>query len=167
MLGCGVGFNLSHEYVDKLPPLKKLQGKIQRKDGTNVDHIVPDTRQGWVKLLGKVLKAFFYSGKGFTYSLHCIRSKGAPLKTFGGIASGPDVLSKGIVNIVSILSARACAKGARMRPIDVLDVMNLIGQIVVSGNIRRSAMIALGDATDTYYMNAKRWDLGNIQNRRR
>ncbi len=163
MLGCGVGFNVCHEHVDKLPPLKKLQGAIVRRDGNDADFIVPDTRQGWVKLLGKVMKAFFYSGKGFTYSLHCIRSKGALIKTFGGVASGPDVLEKGIVNIVNVIQP-LCERGGRMRPIDVLDVMNLIGQIVVSGNIRRSAMIALGDATDTDYMNAKRWDLGNIPN---
>lgn len=164
MLGCGVGFNLSKEHVSKLPPLKVVKMPIKRQDGTDAEYIVPDTRQGWVKLLGKVMKAFFYSGKGFTYSLHCIRSKGAPIKTFGGVSSGPDVLEKGIEKIVKVLQTRSGCEDSHMRPIDVLDVMNLIGQIVVSGNIRRSAMIALGDATDSLYMNAKRWDLGNIPN---
>lgn len=60
-----------------------------------------------------------------------------------------------------LLNTRA---GQKLRPVDALDVMNLIGQIVVSGNVRRSAQIAIGDCNDTEFMRAKRWDLGNVPN---
>lgn len=160
MLGIGVGFNIQREYVNKLPILKNTI-KIERKEGNDVDFIVPDNREGWVKLLGKVLKAHFYSGEGFTYSTHCIRDKGALIKGFGGVASGSEELVKGIELIHQILNSRA---GLKLRPIDCLDIMNIIGQIVVSGNVRRSAQISIGDYDDIEYLQAKTWSLGNIPN---
>jgi ribonucleotide reductase alpha subunit len=160
MLGSGVGFNIQKEHVYQIPKVKK-KIKIQRMDTDDADFIVPDTREGWVKLLGKVLKAHFYSGKGFSYSTKLIRSKGALIKGFGGVASGPEDLCNGIADISKILNARS---GQKLRPIDCLDVMNIIGSIVVAGNVRRSAQIAIGDADDIEYLRAKRWDLGSIPN---
>lgn len=160
MLGSGVGFNIQREHVDKLPPVW-ANVEITRCDTNDADFIVPDSREGWVKLLGKVLKASFYGGEGFTYATHLIRSKGSPIKGFGGTASGPDDLVWGIHEINKILNSRV---GHKLSPVDCLDIMNIIGRIVVAGNVRRSAQIALGDATDVEYLNAKRWDLGNIPN---
>jgi ribonucleoside-triphosphate reductase (thioredoxin) len=160
MLGSGVGYNIQRHNVYQLPKLKEAI-KIERKDVADVDFIVPDNREGWVKLLGKVLKAHFYSGEGFTYSTHCIRGKGAPIKGFGGTASGAEELCKGIELIHKILNSRASKK---LRPIDCLDIMNIIGTIVVSGNVRRSAQISIGDFDDIDYLKAKRWDLGSIPN---
>ena len=160
MLGSGVGFNIQREYVYSLPKLKgKI--KIERMDTNDADFIVPDTREGWVKLLGKVLKAHFYGGKGFTFSTVCVRGKGAPIKGFGGVASGPEELCEGIAEIHKILNSRAKKK---LRPIDCLDIMNIIGSIVVSGNVRRSSQISIGDFDDIEYLKAKRWDLGAIPN---
>jgi hypothetical protein len=160
MLGSGVGFNIQKENVYQLPKLKgKL--KIERKDTNDADFVVPDTREGWVKLLGKVLKAHFYGGQGFTYSTVCVRGKGAPIKGFGGTASGPEDLCWGINEIHKILNSRANKK---LRPIDCLDIMNIIGFVVVSGNVRRSAQIAIGDHDDVEFLKAKRWDLGTIPN---
>lgn len=160
MLGSGVGFNIQKENVYQLPKLKgKI--KIERRDTNDADFIVPDTREGWVKLLGKILKAHFYSESGFTYSTVCIRSKGAPIKGFGGTASGPEDLCWGMNEIHKILNNRANKK---LRPIDCLDIMNICGYIVVSGNIRRSAQIAIGDHDDLEFIKAKRWDLGNVPN---
>ena len=160
MLGSGVGFNIQKENVYQLP---KLLGKIkiERKDSNDADYIVPDTREGWVKLLGKVLKAHYYSEKGFTYSTVCVRGKGAPIKGFGGTASGPEELCWGINEVHRILNSRANKK---LRPIDCLDIMNIIGFIVVSGNVRRSAQIAIGDYDDLDFLKSKRWDLGSIPN---
>ena len=98
MLGSGVGYNIQREYVYTLPKLKK-KIKIERLDTADADFIVPDTREGWVKLLAKVLKAHFYGGKGFTYSTQLIRSKGATIKGFGGTASGPEDLCWGRYSI--------------------------------------------------------------------
>jgi len=109
----------------------------------------------------RVLEASFVTGQGFTYACHLIRSKGSPIKGFGGVASGPQDLVWGIGEINNILNTRA---GKRLRSIDCLDIMNIIGRIVVAGNVRRSAQIALGDYDDFDFLRAKRWDLGNIPN---
>lgn len=160
MLGCGVGFNIQKENVYQLPKIKK-KIKVIRIDDNGADFIVPDSREGWVKLLGKVLKAAFYTGEGFTYATHLIRAKGLPIKGFGGTASGGEVLVDGIEKIIELLNARS---GKKLRPIDALDIMNIIGSVVVAGNVRRSALLALGDADDLEYLRAKRWDLFDIPN---
>jgi adenosylcobalamin-dependent ribonucleoside-triphosphate reductase len=163
MLGSGVGYNIQKANVDKLPPVKESFKTPTRIDSDDADFIVPDSREGWVRLLGKTLKAAFLaheSGKQtFTYSTKLIRSKGAPIKGFGGTASGPEDLVWGITKIGEILEKRA---GKKVRPVDCLDIMNIIGAIVVAGNVRRSAQIAIGDSDDVEYLLAKRWDLGNI-----
>jgi adenosylcobalamin-dependent ribonucleoside-triphosphate reductase len=159
MLGSGVGFNIQREYVYELPKPKKV--KIIRQETNDAEFIVPDSREGWVELLRKVLEAHFITGKSFTYSTVCIRGKGAPIKSFGGLASGPEDLCWGMTEISKILNDRANKK---LRPIDCLDIMNIIGMIVVAGNVRRSAQIAIGDMDDLQYLNAKRWDIGNIPN---
>jgi len=133
MLGAGCGYRVMPEDIEKLPEVK--YALIARKDTNDADFIVPDSREGWNKLLGRVLKAHFYSGTGFNYSCVLLRSKGAAIRSFGGVASGPEVLCDGMTKISAILNARA---GQKLRPIDALDLMNVIGQIVVSGNVRRS-----------------------------
>ena len=160
MLGSGVGYNIQKHNVYQLPKVKN-KIKIERKDTNDADFIVPDSREGWVKLLGKVLKAHFYGGEGFSYSTVCVRSKGAIIKGFGGTASGPEDLCWGIAEINRILNSRSNKK---LRPIDCLDIMNIIGAIVVAGNVRRSAQIAIGDFDDIEFLKAKRWDLGAIPN---
>jgi hypothetical protein len=160
MLGSGVGFNIQNKNVAFLPEVVD-KVEITRCDTNDADFIVPDSREGWVKLLSKVLKASFYSGEGFSFATHLIRSKGSPIKGFGGTASGPEDLVWGMFEINKILNSRA---GQQLRPIDCLDIMNIIGRIVVAGNVRRSAQIALGDANDIEYLRAKRWDLGGIPN---
>lgn len=161
MLGSGVGYNIQREFVYKIPKVLKKKVKIVRQDTNDADYIVPDSREGWVKLLGKVLKANFYGGEGFTYSTKCIRGKGTPIKGFGGTASGPEDLVQGIDNICKVLDGR---RGKQLRPIDCLDIMNIIGSIVVAGNVRRSAQIAIGDFDDLEYLAAKNWAQGNIPN---
>lgn len=159
MLGCGVGVNIQREYVYQIPKVQRKKPRINRKDDSGADYIVPDTREGWTKLLGKVLKSYFYSGEGFTYSTQLIRGAGAAISSFGGEASGPEILVVGINHIIDVLDAR---RGKRLRPIDALDIINIIGMIVVAGNVRRSAIIAIGDHDDIEYLRAKRWDLGDI-----
>ena len=161
MLGSGVGYSIKREHVYKLPKVVRRKVKIERFDDKQADFIVPDTREGWVKLLGKVLKAHFYSGEGFTYSTQLIRGKGEPIQGFGGTASGASILVEGMELISGILNER---RGKQVRPIDCLDIMNIIGMIVVAGNVRRSAQIAIGDYDDLEYLKAKRWDLGSIPN---
>jgi hypothetical protein len=162
-LGSGVGYSIQRQYVDKLPEVKEWFKAPTRFDDGGADFIVPDSREGWVKLLGKTLKAAFLSDseeKGtFTFSTQVIRGKGTPIKGFGGVASGPEDLCWGIQKISEILMKR---RGKKVRPIDCLDIMNIIGAIIVAGNVRRSAQIAIGDPDDVEFLLAKRWDLGNI-----
>lgn len=161
MLGSGVGYNIQKEHVYEIPQLLKKKIKIERKDTKDADFIVPDSREGWVKLLRKTLEAHFFEGEGFTYSTICIRGKGTPIKGFGGLASGPEELCWGIAEINKLLNER---RGKKLNPVDCLDIMNIIGAVVVAGNVRRSAQIAIGDMDDLQYLNAKRWDLGGIPN---
>lgn len=163
MLGCGVGFNIQREYVYKLPKVLQDFSRPTRRDNAGADFIVPDTREGWVKLLEYTLRSAFIIGdkRTFSYSTQLIRGQGAPIKGFGGTASGPEILCKGIGEIAGILEDR---RGKQLRPIDCLDIMNIIGAIVVAGNVRRSAEIAIGDMDDFQYIRSKRWDLGNIPN---
>jgi ribonucleoside-triphosphate reductase len=159
MLGSGVGFNIQRENVYQLPKIQRRKVNITQDNTSSADFIVPDTRAGWCKLLGKVLKAHFFSGQGFTYSTQLVRGKGAPIAGFGGVASGAEILIEGMGIISDILNSR---RGKRLRPIDCLDIMNVIGMIIVAGNVRRSAQIAIGDYDDIEFLRAKRWDLGNI-----
>jgi ribonucleoside-triphosphate reductase (thioredoxin) len=161
MLGSGVGYNIQKVNVDKLPVVNPSFSAPTRLDVADADFIVPDSREGWVALLGKTLKAAFLSNKKstFTFSTMNIRGKGSPIKGFGGTASGPEDLCWGIAKISEVLEKRA---GRKLRPIDCLDIMNIIGAVVVAGNVRRSAQIAIGDADDVEYLLAKRWDMGNI-----
>ena len=162
-LGSGVGYNIQHKHVDKLPVVRDWFTAPTRVDHGGADFIIPDSREGWVKFLGKTLKAAFLSDskeKGtFTYSTQAVRGRGTPIKGFGGVASGPEDLCWGINQISKILMQR---RGKKIRPIDALDIMNIIGHIIVAGNVRRSAQIAIGDPDDVEYLLAKRWDMGNI-----
>lgn len=160
MLGGGVGFSVKREHVHELPKIK-LGVKIEHKPTKDADFIVPDSREGWVKLLENILKSFFETGDSFSYSTILVRGAGERIGGFGGTASGPNILINGMKNIITVFQSR---EGKKLRSIDVLDVCNIIGSIVVAGNVRRSAEISLGDPDDYLYLKAKRWDLGNIPN---
>ena len=160
MLGGGLGFSVRKEHIHELPKIKK-NVKIIHQSTKDADFIVPDKREGWVKLLHNVLDSYFNTGIGFTYSTLLIRPYGEPISGFGGTASGPGILVDGISKICNVLKSR---EGKKLRSVDVLDIINIIGSIVVAGNVRRSAQIAIGDPDDYLYIRAKRWDLGNIPN---
>jgi len=160
MLGGGVGFSVRREDIHELPKVKNNVKVVHRSTKDTV-FIVPDSREGWVELLRRVLTAYLHTGQSFDYSTILIRGNGELINGFGGIASGPRILVDGIKNICSVLENRANKK---LRSVDVLDVCNLIGSIVVSGNVRRSAQVSIGDPDDFLFIRAKRWDLGNIPN---
>lgn len=160
MLGGGVGYSIRREDVHELPKIKSGV-QISHQNTKDADFIIPDSREGWVKLLENLLNAFYVNGKSFTYSTILIRGAGEVIKGFGGKASGPAILVEGIEKITKIFQSRESKK---LRSIDVLDICNIIGSIVVAGNVRRSAEIALGDPDDILYLRAKNWNTGIVPN---
>lgn len=158
MLGGGVGLSVEHQYVSKLPKVKK-DVVVTHVHSNDADFIVPDSREGWCELTSRFLESHFVTGKSFTFSTICLRGKDEPIKGFGGSASGPRPLVEFIEGLSKILGARA---GRSIRPVDAADILTSIGQLVVSGNVRRSAIIILGDCWDKEYLKSKRWDLGQI-----
>lgn len=156
MLGGGVGMSVEHKFTTRLPKVKKGV-VIQHKPTKDADYIVPDSREGWCELTRLVLESYFVTGRPGSYSTICLRGAGEPIKGFGGTASGPLPLIEFVKNLCSILDARA---GTHIRPIDAADIICCTGEMVVSGNVRRSAIIILGDCWDKEYLKAKRWDLG-------
>jgi len=166
MLGGGVGFSVERSKIHELPKVK-TGVSITHERSNDADIIVPDSRQGWRRLLHAVLKSYFETGKSFSYSTILIREYGAPLKTFGGTASGPGALIEGIADICKIFENRVDyekkpPEGKKLRSIDVLDICNIIGRIVVSGSSRRSAQIAIGDPDDVLFLRAKNWSTGTV-----
>ena len=158
MLGGGVGFSVERSKIHELPKIK-AGVEITHEKTHDADIIVPDSRKGWSRLLHSVLKSYFETGKSFSYSTALIREFGAPLKTFGGTASGPAALIDGVEDICKVLDGRI---GKKLCSIDVLDICNIIGRVVVSGSSRRSAQIAIGDPDDILFLRAKNWGGGSI-----
>lgn len=147
MLGVGVGFDT------------KGAGKIiiQHPDiSRTIVHKIDDSREGWVHALKLLLESFFLKNKvsvEFDYS--AIRPAGSALNHFGGISSGPDPLKYSFEKISKVLDNNA---GSPLTSRTIVDVMNLIALLVISGNTRRSAEIALGDATDADFINLKNYE---------
>ncbi len=162
MLGGGVGVSVERQFVDKLPKVKR-NVVVVHKPTKDADFIVPDSREGWCELTRRVLEAFFVTGKGFSYSTVCIRPHGDPIKGFGGVASGPRPLVRLVEKLCGVMLSR---EGYKLRPIDAADIICSIGEMVVAGNVRRSAIIILGDPWDRDYLKAKRWDLGPVPTQR-
>ena len=158
MLGGGVGFSVERSKIHELPKVKNAVTIVHERTN-DADIIVPDSRGGWKRLLHSVLKSYFETGKSFTYSTMLVREYGAPLKGFGGTASGPGALIDGISDICKVLDNRI---GKKLRSVDVLDICNIIGRIVVSGSSRRSAQISMGDPDDALFLRAKNWATGSI-----
>lgn len=147
MLGVGVGFDTKGAGTVRIQE-PKLGGDT---------HVVDDSREGWVELLRRVLTA--YTGRGsfpghIDYSR--VRPAGTPIKGFGGTSSGPEPLKALIDGIESMLDA---AVGEEITSTHIVDIANLIGKCVVSGNVRRSAEIAFGEPDDHAFLNLKNPDV--------
>lgn len=141
-LGVGVGFDVRG--ADKL---------VVKKPGRNgYTFTVPDSREGWVESVERVLDAFLTGSTLPKIDYSAIRPKGAPLKSFGGTASGPEPLRRLHESLVDLLGPLV---GKPLGSDDIVDAFTLISQCVVSGNVRRSAMIALGESEDSTFLGLK------------
>lgn len=146
MQGCGVGFSVESEYVEQLPQIIKQTGK------KNKTHSIVDSKEGWCDALTLGLTTW-YEGKDIEFNYSLIRPAGARLKTMGGKASGPEPLRSLLAFAREKILRR---QGRRLRPIDVHDIVCKIGECVVSGGVRRTAMISLSDLDDVDMRDAKK-----------
>ena len=115
-------------------------------------HLVDDSRIGWIEALRAVLSAAF-AGKSIVVNVSPIRRRGAPIKTFGGIACGPGPLATLLRQVWVIVRS---AQGRKLSSVECLDITNHIGVCIKSGNVRRSALIVLGNADDQAFRDAKK-----------
>lgn len=137
MLGVGVGFDTKGAGNATIK---------ERREQTET-HVIPDTREGWTDSLGKVIDSFFGKTR-YVFDYSQIRKAGEPIRTFGGVSAGHKPLKTLHETVEKILSKRGV--GNPITQTDIADIINSIGVAVVSGNVRRSAEILLGDASDEF-----------------
>ncbi len=145
MCGTGVGFSVESKNIQSLPQIKNQTGK---KLPT---YVVPDTKEGWADSLVLGMKTWF-DGVDVDFDFSGLRPAGARLKTFGGKSSGP----KPLIDLLGFTRERILKRqGRHLRNIDAHDIICKIGECVVSGGVRRSALISLSDLDDSEMRDAK------------
>jgi len=144
LCGTGVGFSCEHKYVEKLPVIPELKHDL-------FTIVVEDSKEGWCEAYRKLIE-LLYKGYQPTWDVSKVRPAGAPLKTFGGRASGPGPL---VSLFEYTINKFKHAQGRKLKPIEAHDIMCKIGEVVVVGGVRRSAMISLGDLGDYDHATAK------------
>ena len=145
MNGTGVGFSVERDHVDKLPVVSETFNR------SNTMIVVDDSRIGWVKSLRELI-ACLYAGQIPKWDVSRVRPAGARLKTFGGRASGPGPLEDLFHFCIAKFTS---AVGRRLYPIECHDIMCKIGDVVVVGGVRRSALISLSNLGDDQMRHAK------------
>jgi ribonucleoside-triphosphate reductase (thioredoxin) len=163
MLGCGMGFSLEKKYFDNLRrrfmnERYQTTGNIWFKSIKEVTetgpdiHVAEDTKEGWVDLIGHVI----YCGMRFVkckFNIQKIRPAGSRIQGFGGRSGDPKILSNIAQRIYYILTKD------RYPSIKMYyDIICSVGELVISGNVRRSALIAIGDPDDKRFLRLKRFD---------
>lgn len=160
MCGTGAGWSVESQNVQKFPQINMQTGKVLPT------HVIPDSKEGWADSLTIGMKAWS-EGNDISFDYSELRPAGARLKTMGGKASGPEPLRRLLTFTREKMLAR---QGKRLRNIDIHDIICMIGDCVVSGGVRRSAMISLSDLDDndirdskkgTFYINEPQRMLAN------
>jgi ribonucleoside-diphosphate reductase alpha chain len=155
LCGTGVGFSVEQKYVNKLPEIP------EKLYDSNTVVVVKDSKEGWAKALRQVI-ALLYAGEVPKWDVSAVRPAGTRLKTFGGRASGPEPLVELFKYVVAKFKG---AVGRKLHTIECHDILCKVGEVVVVGGVRRSAMISLSDLGDDRMAHAKAgnwWD-GNGQ----
>ena len=145
LCGTGVGFSVEKQYVNKLPEVP------EQLFNSETTIVVSDSKEGWAKSLRQLI-ALLYSGEIPRIDVSKVRPAGARLKTFGGRASGPKPLEDLFKFCISKFKG---ATGRRLSSLECHDILCKIGEVVVVGGVRRSAMISLSDLGDDAMAHAK------------
>ena len=144
LCGTGVGFSVERQFISKLPEVPELFD-------SDTTIVVKDSKEGWAKAFRQLL-ALLWAGEIPQWDITRVRPAGARLKTFGGRASGPAPLVE-LFNFA--VKTFKDAQGRRLSSLECHDLMCFIGQIVVVGGVRRSAMISLSNLSDDRMRHAK------------
>ena len=145
LCGTGVGFSVESKFINQLPDVPE---KLFNSEHTITVH---DSKEGWAKSL-RLLIAHLYAGEIPKWDVSKVRAAGTRLKTFGGRASGPEPLVDLFEFTVALFKG---AKGRKLHSLECHDLMCKIGEVVVVGGVRRSAMISLSDLDDERIRHAK------------
>ncbi len=157
MCGTGVGFSVEENNVQKLPQINP-----QKVNAKKHKFIVPDSKEGWADSLNFGLEKW-YGGEDVEFDYSELRPEGARLKTMGGKSSGPEPLRQ----LHEFAKRKILSRqNRRLSTIDVHDICCMIGQIVVAGGVRRSAMISLSDLDDQKMRDAKKGEFWNTEMQR-
>ena len=144
LCGTGVGFSVERQFISKLPEVPELF-----ESDTVI--VVKDSKEGWAKALRQLI-ALLYSGEIAKWDVSRVRPAGSKLKVFGGRASGPAPLVDLFNFVIQVFQD---AQGRKLSSIECHDVMCKIGEVVVVGGVRRSAMISLSNLSDDRMRHAK------------
>lgn len=177
MKGGGVGVNVQRKYVNQIPQVQnrlnltfvceETHADIDELAALNVEEYelfatkdpyfrVPDSREGWAQALQRVIDAHYEGITELIIDVSDIRPRGAEIKGFGGVASGPSPLVEMLTKVNEILNRRV---GDYVTPTEWGDVIQLIGTCVVAGNVRRTALILIGDQNDKEFVESKNYSL--------
>lgn len=145
MSGTGVGFSVEHQNVEQLPMIKK------QKKGRVPLHVIGDSKERWCDALIAGMEAWS-EGNDITFDYSQVRPAGSRLKTMGGRSSGPDPLKQ----LLDFTRERMLARqNRRLTTLDVHDIICKVGDVIVAGGVRRSALISLSDLDDVLMREAK------------
>ena len=145
--GTGMGFSVQKHHVEKLPEIRKPNTNRKRR------YLINDSIEGWADSVKFLIKTYFNGGSNIVFDYSDIRPKGARLITAGGKAPGPQPLKECLIKIRGILDHKE--NGERLTPIEVHDIVCHIADAVLSGGIRRAALISLFSADDDEMISAK------------
>lgn len=144
--GTGVGFSVESKNIQALPQIKNQTKEVLPT------HVVGDSKEGWADALALGMHTW-YDGKDIKFDYSQLRPEGARLKTMGGKSSGPDPL----MNLLDFTRIKIMSRqGRRLSNLDAHDIICKIGEAIVSGGVRRSAMISLSDLDDDAVRDAKK-----------
>jgi ribonucleoside-triphosphate reductase len=156
MCGTGVGWSVESENIQALPQIKKQTGNILPT------YTIPDSKEGWADAFSFALKTYF-SGSDVSFDYSLIRPAGSLLKTMGGKSSGPEPIRA----LIDFSRERILRRqGRRLTNLDAHDIICKIGECVVAGGVRRSAMISLSDLDDEAIRDSKKGQFYNTEAQR-
>lgn len=147
MLGVGTGFDTKGAGAIRIP---------QQLNIIETDFVIPDSREGWVEAFKILLEHYVKDGPKPNFDFKLVRPAGMPIKGFGGVSGGPEPLKEMLQTVGDVFERH---RGRTLGVAGIVDIMNMIGRCIVSGNVRRTAEIAFGEPDDVEFLELKNYGL--------